>query len=240
LSTSRSTRLTANTPKRFAQSQLLSEEKVADTDTRTPTMNGEAESGEAIAGNGAVAAAPPELAAVMAERDEYLDQLQRSRAEFANYRRRTEREREQVRELANQYLLAQLLPAYDDLQRALKALPEEQRDTPLALGVQLVERKFWNVLERAGVTPIEAIGQPFDPALHEAVDAVPGSAADTVLDVYQPGYRLGQTLLRPAMVKVGARGDASRGVEDALSAPGSREGETDPSVPETKTKHRRR
>src|SRR5919198_1410677 len=104
---------------------MTSEEKVTDTETRTTTMNGEAEGGEAIAGNGAVAEAP-ELAAVMAERDEYLDQLQRSRAEFANYRRRTEREREQVRELANQVLLAQLLPAFDDLQRALKALPEDQ------------------------------------------------------------------------------------------------------------------
>jgi molecular chaperone GrpE len=183
-------------------------------------MNGEAEGGEAMAGNGAVAAEAPELAAVMAERDEYLDQLQRSRAEFANYRRRTEREREQVREIANQYLLAQLLPAFDDLQRALKALPEDQRETPLAQGVQLVERKFWNVLERAGVTPIEAIGQPFDPSLHEAVDAVPGSAADTVLDVYQPGYRLGQSLLRPAMVKVGSREAAA---ESRQSADGSRQ-----------------
>jgi molecular chaperone GrpE len=168
-------------------------------------MNGEAESDEEVGGNGAIADETPDLAAVIAERDEYLDQLQRSRAEFANFRRRTEREREQVRELANQFLLAQLLPAFDDLQRALKALPEDERETPLAQGVQLVERKFWNALERAGVAPIEAIGQPFDPSLHEAVDAVPGSAADTVLDVYQPGYRLGQTLLRPAMVKVGSR-----------------------------------
>lgn len=197
---------------------------MTDSKTQATTMNGETETAETIAGNGAMAADSPDLATVIAERDEYLDQLQRSRAEFANYRRRTEREREQVRELANQSLLMQLLPTFDDLQRALKALPEDQRDTPLAQGVQLVERKFWNTLERAGVTPIAAIGQPFDPSQHEAVDAVPGSAADTVLDVYQPGYRLGQSVLRPAMVKVGSR-DAI-GQTGATDPPADRATET--------------
>jgi molecular chaperone GrpE len=171
------------------------------------TIDGEAEPTAPIEGNGAAPAEAPDLDAVVAERDEYLDQLQRSRAEFANYRRRTEQERAQVRQVANQALLAQLLPVLDDLQRALAAVPADQRESPLAQGVQLVERKFWNVLERAGVTPLDAVGQPFDPALHEAVELVPGTAADTVVDVYQTGYRLGQALLRPAMVKVG---DASR------------------------------
>jgi len=167
-------------------------------------MDGEA-AADPIEGNGAapVEAAAPDLAALTAERDEYLDQLQRSRAEFANFRRRTEQERAQLRQTANQALLAQFLPVYDDLERALANVPEEQRETPLAQGLQLIERKFRTVLERAGVAPLEAIGQPFDPALHEAVDTVPGSAADTVVDVYQTGYRLGETLLRPAVVRVG-------------------------------------
>ena len=176
---------------------------MTDAETRQTTMDGEAERANPIDGNGAAPAEAPDLEAVIAERDGYLDQLQRSRAEFANFRRRTEQERAQIREIANQALLAQLLPVLDDLQRALAAVPEEQRQTPLVQGLQLIERKFWGVLERAGVAPIEAVGQPFDPAQHEAVESVPGTAGDTVVDVYQTGYRLGDSLLRPAMVKVG-------------------------------------
>ena len=176
---------------------------MTDAETRQTTMDGEAERANPIDGNGAAPAEAPDLEAVIAERDGYLDQLQRSRAEFANFRRRTEQERAQIREIANQALLAQLLPVLDDFQRALAAVPEEQRQTPLVQGLQLIERKFWGVLERAGLAPIEAVGQPFDPAQHEAVESVPGTAGDTVVDVYQVGYRLGQTLLRPAMVKVG-------------------------------------
>lgn len=176
-----------------------------DSEPKNIQANGEARPAEALPAEPAAAAAAdlPELATVTAERDDYLDQLQRSRAEFANYRRRTEHERSAIREVASQALLAQVLPALDDLQRALAAVPAEQVETPFVQGVRLVERKFWNVLERAGVTPLEAVGQPFDPALHEAVDMVPGTAADTVVDVYQPGYRLGASLLRPAMVRVG-------------------------------------
>ena len=165
-------------------------------------MNGDAETADAVGGNGA---GPETLdaAALMAERDAYLDQLQRSRADFANFRRRTEQERAQIREIASHVLLTQFLPVYDDLQRAMAAVPEDARDEPWVQGLALIERKFWNVLDRAGVTPIEAKDQPFDPAFHEAVDSVPGSAGTTVVDVYQTGYRLGQSLLRPAMVKVG-------------------------------------
>jgi len=165
-------------------------------------MNGDPETADAVGGNGA-ATETLDTAALLAERDAYLDQLQRSRADFANFRRRTEQERAQIREIASHVLLTQFLPVYDDLQRAMTAIPDETRDEPWVQGLALIERKFWNVLDRAGVTPIEARGQPFDPALHEAVDSVPGSTATTVIDVYQSGYRLGQTLLRPAMVKVG-------------------------------------
>ena len=184
----------------------------AETQQQT-TMNGETERAEAVGGNGAAPAEELDVAALVAERDAYLDQLQRSRADFANFRRRTEQERAQVREIASQALLAQFLPVYDDLQRAMAAVPEEAKKEPWVQGLALIERKFWNVLERAGVTPIEAVGQPFDPAVHEAVDSVPGSAADTVVDVYQTGYRLGQSLLRPAMVKVGDQKSGDRSQE---------------------------
>ena len=199
---------------------------MTDAETRQTTMDGEAERANPMDGNGAAPGEAADLEAVIAERDGYLDQLQRSRAEFANFRRRTEQERAQIREIANQALLAQLLPVLDDFQRALAAVPEEQRQTPLVQGLQLIERKFWGVLERAGLAPIEAVGQPFDPAQHEAVESVPGTAGDTVVDVYQAGYQLGQTLLRPAMVKVGdatSQESAARSREngDGTGDPGS-------------------
>jgi len=130
---------------------------------------------------------------------------QRTAADYANYRRRTEQERAQARELANRALLAQLLPVVDDFARAVESIPDDQRETPWVQGIALIERKLWGVLERQGVSIVEALGQPFDPAEHEAIASDEGSVADTVVEIYQPGYRLGTTLLRPAIVKVGAK-----------------------------------
>jgi molecular chaperone GrpE len=160
-------------------------------------------SGEAMTDSVAVEEAGVDLETAIEERDRYFEQLQRSVAEFANYRRRIDQEREQVREIANRILLAQILPVLDDLQRAVEASPEHPADQSWVDGIALIERKFAGVLERAGVTPIDALGQPFDPSMHEAVATEPGSAGSTVVEVYQTGYRLGQSLLRPAMVKVG-------------------------------------
>jgi molecular chaperone GrpE len=158
----------------------------------TPPSNGvEPEAGE------------PTLESVSAERDNFLDQLQRTLAEFANYRRRVDQERVQAREFATRDLLRQLVPVLDDLKRALGSIPEENRDTAWVQGVQLIERKLVALLEREGVTPIDAVGQPFDPALHEAVASDPGSSGQTVVEVYQSGYRHRNNLLRPAMVRVG-------------------------------------
>jgi molecular chaperone GrpE len=149
--------------------------------------------------------AESDLATVTAERDNYLDQLQRTLAEFANYRRRVDQERVQAREFATRELLRQLVPILDDLQRALGSVPEDDRETPWVQGVQLIERKLVSLLEREGVTPIDAVGQPFDPALHEAVASDPGSGGQTVVEVYQTGYRHRNNLLRPAMVRIGDR-----------------------------------
>jgi molecular chaperone GrpE len=176
---------------------------VTDTELNQTRPNGEA---TASPDGAETAPEAPDLATVTAERDEYLDQLQRSRAEFLNFRRRTEQERLALRERANEDLLRQMLPVLDDLQRALANVPADLADTPFVQGVQMVERKFLGALERAGVSPLDAVGQPFDPSLHDAVDIVPGSAANTVVDVYQPGYRLGASLLRPAAVRVGDAG----------------------------------
>lgn len=150
-----------------------------------------------------------ELNQVRIDMGEMLDSLQRSRAEFANYRRRIEQEREQLRVRAAESIVRKLLPVADDFERALRAVPEEVAATSWFEGIRLVERKLWGVLEAEGVTPMESVGQPFDPSRHEAVmvdEAV--SNADTVVEEYQRGYLVNDTVLRPAMVKVGALPEA--------------------------------
>jgi len=140
---------------------------------------------------------------VAAQRDDYLDQLQRSRADFQNYKRRTEQEMFTARARLTSGVLRDVLPVLDDLQRATAALPEEQRVTPWGEGVSAIARKFLGVLERYGVTPIDAVGEPFNPARHEAVATDPGSTQNVVVEVFQPGYTQGDTTLRAAIVKVG-------------------------------------
>lgn len=157
----------------------------------------------ASADAGDVAAAENvDLETVIAERDRYLDQLQRTTADFANYRRRTEQERAQQRLLANEQLLREIVPVLDDLQRGLGALPDEERGSALAEGMRWVEQKFLSTLKKHGVTQIDALGDRFDPSIHEAVEADP-AGGEMVVAVYAPGYRLGDDVLRPAMVKVG-------------------------------------
>lgn len=156
-----------------------------------------------------------ELAEVTAERDEYLDQLQRSRAEFANYRRRIDQERQVMRDLIQRDVLAQFLPVADDFDRALSAIPESDRDNTWVAGITMIQTKLNGILERAGMTAIDALNRPFDPAVHESVASDPGSKGDTVVEVYQKGYRLGDVLVRPAMVKTG---DAQPAGEDVFDA----------------------
>lgn len=149
--------------------------------------------------------ATSDLASVIAERDDYLDRLQRSLAEFANYRRRVEQERARARDLATRSVISQLLPVMDDIQRALANVPAEQAETSWVQGVHFIEQKLAGLLEREGVEAIDAVGQPFDPAFHEAVATEDGSTQNVVVEVYQSGFKQGDHVLRPAMVKVGDR-----------------------------------
>lgn len=143
------------------------------------------------------------IAELVAERDGYLEQLQRTAADYANYRRRTENERIQTRKTATRDLLLELVPVADDFERALANIPSDQANSSLAEGVRLIERKLAAVLERQGVQKIEALGTPFDPAVHEAVSQDPDNTENMVVEVYQNGYTLGDQVLRPVMVRVG-------------------------------------
>jgi len=144
-----------------------------------------------------------ELEMVRAQSDENLRALQRSAADFSNYRRRTEEERAAVMQLSNALLIGKLLAVLDDFDRALASVPDNTDEAWLD-GVRLVERKLRAVLEGEGVTPIEAVGEPFDPNLHEAVvhEETTEYPDNTVIGEVQRGYRLHDRILRPALVRV--------------------------------------
>jgi molecular chaperone GrpE len=143
-----------------------------------------------------------DLQAVARERDEYLDSLQRLKAEFDNYRKRTEREQSERAANSAARLVKELLPVLDDLERALEAASEHE-EAKLEEGVRLVHRALLGILQREGVAEIETDGA-FDPHVHEALLAQPVAEAEpgSVVQVLQKGYRLGDRVLRPARVVV--------------------------------------
>ena len=142
-----------------------------------------------------------ELEETKAQRDEYLDMAQRKQAEFANYRRRTESVRAEAYDDGRRDAIDKLLPVVDNLERALAAAGEE---SSLKSGVEMVLRQTLDTLAKMGVETIDPMGQPFDAELHNAVmqgsedEGEPG----TVCMVLQKGYKLGNRVIRHAMVKV--------------------------------------
>ena len=143
-----------------------------------------------------------ELEAERIRSSEYLEQAQRARAELINYRRRMEQEMQSVRRFASENLISRILPVIDDFQRANEAIPAEESENAWVQGMRLIERKMWSILESEGVRPIEAIGKPFDPSVHEAV-SIDSDGGDTVVAEFQRGYTLHDRPIRPAMVMVG-------------------------------------
>jgi molecular chaperone GrpE len=144
-----------------------------------------------------------ELEQATRERDEYLDALQRLKAEFENYRKRVSREQAEFVTRASERLVKQLLPVLDDLERALEAAAEHE-EAKLEDGVRLVHRALADALAKEGVVEVDADG-PFDPHTQEALLAQPSEAAEgTVIQVLQKGYKLGDRVLRPARVVVSA------------------------------------
>lgn len=145
-----------------------------------------------------------ELAEVTAQNEEHRYNWQRSAADFSNYKRRTDEERATVGQFSNAILIGKLLGVLDDFDRALESVPAEEVTNPWVEGMEHVERKLRGVLESEGVTAIEAVGQPFDPNLHEAV--VHEDTADhpdnQVIGELQRGYRLHDRVLRPSLVRV--------------------------------------
>ncbi len=138
-----------------------------------------------------------------AQRDEYLALAQRTQADFENYRKRVAREAAAAQDRGRAGLAKELLPALDNLDRALAGAAG---DDPLLDGVRLVRAELSAALTRSGIDSYSPLGEDFDPSLHEAVATAPagadGSASGKIVEVYQDGYRLGDAIIRPARVVV--------------------------------------
>jgi molecular chaperone GrpE len=148
-----------------------------------------------------------ELAATTVRADEYLAGLQRERAEFSNYRRRTTEEREQMLGLAGEDLIRKVLAIADDFDLAIDNRPPDLIGHGWVEGVTAIDRKLRAFLDSEGVREIEVIaGTPFDPREHEAIANVPGSgrAEGEIVDVVRRGYKLRDKVIRPALVAVAA------------------------------------
>jgi molecular chaperone GrpE len=189
-----------------------------ETDRMMATQPGEAPENESVpaqegtVADGAAAAPPaPELAGAyekaLAENKDLYDRLLRKQAEMDNFRKRTQKEKEDLRQYAAEDLIRSLLPTLDGFERALQHRDE---NVPAAYyqGLELIYRELREVLGRAGLEPIDTAGEMFDPYLHQAVETVhaPGRREHEIVEELQRGYKLKNKLLRPAIVKVAVGG----------------------------------
>ena len=157
-----------------------------------------------------------EVEALRRERDDLADQLLRKRADFENFRKRVERDRQAAGVEAVAALLKDLVPTLDNLDRALEAPADADA---LRQGVEMIRRGLLAMLESRGVVVEDPLGQPFDPSRHQALshEPAPGHAEGTVIEVYQKGYSFRDRLLRPALVKVAKQSTTPQ--DDARAEP---------------------
>ena len=147
-----------------------------------------------------------ELKKVLAEEQEkaesYLANWQRAQADFINYKRRSEQEKEEISKFANSALMLNLISVLDDLERAFASIPPDLDKLGWLDGIRLIERKLHASLEAQGLSPIKAVGEPFDPHLHEAIRQDNGKEG-IVIEEAQKGYKLHDRVIRPSIVVVG-------------------------------------
>jgi len=188
------------------------------------TPSGEAGENESAPANEEAAVAAPSAPAAglaeayekaLAENKDLYDRLLRKQAELENFRKRTQKEKEDLRQYAAEDLMRSLLPTLDGFERALRHRDES---VPAAFyqGLELIYRELREVLGRAGLTPLETAGQLFDPYLHQAVETVnaPGRREHEIVEELQRGYKLKNKLLRPSIVKVAVGGKPGQDTAD--------------------------
>jgi molecular chaperone GrpE len=164
----------------------------------TPTGGVEAEAGEIED----LEALKETLAEVKAKAEANLAGWQRAQADFINYKKRSEQEKQDLSKFANSVLILNLLPVLDDFERAFNSIPPKMGKLSWLDGIKLIERKLWAVLQAQGLSPIKALGKPFDPQLHEAVRQDKGKDG-IVIEEVQKGYMIDDRVIRPTMVVVG-------------------------------------
>jgi molecular chaperone GrpE len=165
--------------------------------------NAQEQSGQAVEVENAPSAADMLKEELSLANDKYL----RLYAEFDNFRRRTIKEREEARKMEGKDLMAALLPVLDDFDRALRSMENVTDVAPVKEGVELIQNKLKNTLTQKGLKPMEAIGNPFDPDLHEAITNIPAPSEEwkgKVIDEMEKGYYLNDKVVRFAKVIVGA------------------------------------
>jgi molecular chaperone GrpE len=135
---------------------------------------------------------------------ELMDKVKRQLAEFENFRNRTEKEKSQMYAIGARDVIEKILPVVDNFERGIKSIPEEEKESPVASGMEMIYKQLMTVLEGLGVTPIEAVGQEFDPNLHNAVMHVENEelGENVVAEELQKGYRYKDAVLRHSMVTV--------------------------------------
>jgi molecular chaperone GrpE len=149
------------------------------------------------------------LAEEKTKAEEYLAGWQRAQADFANYKRRIEQDKEEMSKFANTTLILSILPVLDDLERALTSIPPRSAKRGWVEGIELIWRKLQATLEAQGVSQIKALGEPFDPNLHEAARQGKGEEGIVVEEI-QKGYRLHDRVIRPSKVVVGGGEEAEK------------------------------
>lgn len=133
------------------------------------------------------------------------DALARTMAEYQNYRKRVEKEKQDLMKYANEKIMKDLIQVHDNVERAIGAMDKENEAlTSVINGVEMIKKSFDDILERYGISEVDAVGQPFNPDHHHAVmtEEREGVEANTVLEVFQKGYKLHEKVIRPSMVKV--------------------------------------
>lgn len=179
------------------------ETQPASSTTEATTLTTEPAAQEAPSGE-EVNTLQQELEAARAEAQQNLEGWQRALAEFQNYKKRVERDRERMQQEVAGRVLTRYLEVLDDLERSLKEAPQDAQVATWVEGIELIYRKMLKILESEGVRPMDAEGQPFDPNLHEAIshEEAEGYESGQIIEVVRQGYLLGDRVLRPALVRV--------------------------------------
>ena len=198
----------------------LSAEQGSKTETGTDAGDGQATGDASAAGATSSSSSVDPVAEAKAEAQRFREQWMRSAADFDNFRKRSRKELEDTRKAGREELLKDLLPVFDNLERAMTSAERATDVKPVSDGLKLVLRQFTDTLGRSGITKVATVGSPFDPSLHEAIQQVESAEVPpgTIVAEVQPGYLQGERLVRAAMVVV-ARPSSAAPAPEGGNAP---------------------